>query len=68
MCPTIAVDKHGDVKLAVGAAGGTRITTSTALVCVTNVLIHVYSHTYITSYELRKHCDIKYGLQKDNLF
>lgn len=32
MCPSIAVDEHGDVKLVIGGAGGTRITTSVSYV------------------------------------
>uniref|UniRef100_A0A1B6FN82 Gamma-glutamyltransferase n=1 Tax=Cuerna arida TaxID=1464854 RepID=A0A1B6FN82_9HEMI len=37
MSPTIAVDSSGDVKLAVGAAGGSKITTQVTLVTIRNL-------------------------------
>lgn len=33
-CPSIVLDKHGHVKLIVGGAGGSKITTSVAQVCI----------------------------------
>lgn len=34
MCPTIVLDSEGDVKLVIGSAGGTRITSAVAYVKV----------------------------------
>lgn len=37
MCPAVFVDEAGDVRLVIGAAGGTRITSGTALVSARNL-------------------------------
>lgn len=39
MCPTIIIDKNGDVQMIIGAAGGTKITTSVAFV--------IYRHLWL---------------------
>ncbi|CAG7728227.1 unnamed protein product [Allacma fusca] len=40
MCPTIVVDGAGNVRLVVGTAGGTRITSATAYVSVRNIMFN----------------------------
>lgn len=37
MCPTILLDAENNVELLIGAAGGTRITSSVAYVCSNNL-------------------------------
>lgn len=39
MCPTIIIDKEGDVQMIIGAAGGTKITTAVAYV--------IYRHLWL---------------------
>ncbi|XP_037030020.1 glutathione hydrolase 1 proenzyme-like isoform X2 [Bradysia coprophila] len=40
MCPTIVIDEHGDAKLVIGSAGGTRITTSVAYIIISMLMFN----------------------------
>nr|XP_034317079.1 glutathione hydrolase 1 proenzyme-like [Crassostrea gigas] len=55
MCPSIVADSDGHVKLVVGASGGTRITTSTALL----LLCYVSIETLWFKYGIKKAIDHK---------
>lgn len=43
MVPTVIVDKHGNPRLLIGAAGGTKITTSVAQVRACNIYLNIRS-------------------------
>lgn len=46
MCPSLITDKNGDVILALGAAGGSKITTAVALVSSSILLLMVYEQKF----------------------
>lgn len=39
MCPTIVIDKNGDVKMVIGGAGGSKITSALAYVSIILIIL-----------------------------
>lgn len=49
MCPTVVTDRHGDVRIIAGSAGGSRITTATFLLIVRHLYFDEDLETIINS-------------------
>lgn len=47
MCPTVVTDRHGDVRVVAGSAGGSRITTATFLLLLRHLYFGEDLHTFI---------------------